>query len=199
MKGTLVIVGCFVAGVLVALFFKVPAWSHSPLFQSVILAFLLLLVGVGIGSEPGVSHLFRGISISLLFLPVVVIVGSLLGGFVASLFTSTITIKQGVAIASGMGYYSLSSILLNKLCSEQIGAMALIANLFREVTTILFFPLIVRYFGKIGGVASGGATSMDTTLPLIIHYSGKEMAVVAVYSGLVITLLVPVIISVLMG
>ena len=122
-----------------------------------------------------------------------------MGGFLATFFISNISSREGVAIASGMGYYSLSSILLSKLSGEQVGAMALIANLFREVSTILLFPIIAKAFGRFGGIASGGATSMDTTLPLIVRYSGKEMAVVAIYTGLVITMLVPLLISVIMS
>lgn len=199
MKGILIIIGCFTSGILIAYYFTIPEWCHSPILQSTVLAFLLFLVGIGIGCEKGIRKLFSNISIPMLFLPFLIIGGSLIGGYLASYLTSEVTNKEGIAIASGMGYYSLSSILLSKLCNEQIGAMALIANLFREISTILLFPLIAKFFGRIGGIASGGATAMDTTLPLIVRHSGKEMAVIAIYSGLVITLLVPIIISVIMG
>ena len=199
MKGTLVIVLCFVAGIGVSYFLSIPEWSYSSGFQTAVLALLLFLVGVGIGSEDGLSTIFSNLSPTILLLPFLIIVGSLLGGFLATFFISNISSREGVAIASGMGYYSLSSILLSKLSGEQVGAMALIANLFREVSTILLFPIIAKAFGRFGGIASGGATSMDTTLPLIVRYSGKEMAVVAIYTGLVITMLVPLLISVIMS
>ncbi len=199
MKGPLVIVLCFVAGIGVSYFLSIPEWSYSSGFQTAVLALLLFLVGVGIGSEDGLSTIFSNLSPTILLLPFLIIIGSLLGGFLATFFISNISSREGVAIASGMGYYSLSSILLSKLSGEQVGAMALIANLFREVSTILLFPIIAKAFGRFGGIASGGATSMDTTLPLIVRYSGKEMAVVAIYTGLVITMLVPLLISVIMS
>ena len=199
MKGTLVIVLCFVAGIGVSYFLSIPEWSYSSGFQTAVLALLLFLVGVGIGSEDGLSTIFSNLSPTILLLPFLIIIGSLLGDFLATFFISNISSREGVAIASGMGYYSLSSILLSKLSGEQVGAMALIANLFREVSTILLFPIIAKAFGRFGGIASGGATSMDTTLPLIVRYSGKEMAVVAIYTGLVITMLVPLLISVIMS
>ena len=199
MKGTLVIVLCFVAGIGVSYFLSIPEWSYSSGFQTAVLALLLFLVGVGIGSEDGLSTIFSNLSPTILLLPFLIIIGSLLGGFLATFFISNIRSREGVAIASGMGYYSLSSILLSKLSGEQVGAMALIANLFREVSTILLFPIIAKAFGRFGGIASGGATSMDTTLPLIVRYSGKEMAVVAIYTGLVITMLVSLLISVIMS
>jgi hypothetical protein len=56
-------------------------------------------------------------------------------------------------------------------------------------------PLLVRCFGKLAPIMSGGATAMDTTLPVIAKFSGREMTFVAVISGLVLTLATPVLIS----
>jgi uncharacterized membrane protein YbjE (DUF340 family) len=47
------------------------------------------------------------------------------------------------------------------------------------------------FFGKLAPVASGGATSMDSTLPIIVTASGKEYAMISVFSGIVLTILVP--------
>lgn len=199
MKGTVIIVSIFIAGVLIAYYITIPQWLFSSEFQTTILLSLLCLVGIGIGIEDGVTQLFKSITFATIALPFVVILGSLLGGYIAAFVTTSVSAKESLAIASGMGYYSLSSIILSKLSNEQIGTMALIANLAREMSTILFFPLIVRYFGHYGGVASGGATSMDTTLPLIVKHSGKEMAITAIYTGLIITICVPLMISLIMS
>jgi len=53
----------------------------------------------------------------------------------------------------------------------------------------------VKFFGKLSPIASGGATSMDTTLPVIAKFSGREYAVISVFSGVVLTILVPFIIT----
>jgi uncharacterized membrane protein YbjE (DUF340 family) len=59
----------------------------------------------------------------------------------------------------------------------------------------LLTPILVKYFGNLAGIASGGATAMDTTLPVITRYSGKSYAVVAVFSGIVLTILVPFLVT----
>jgi len=100
-----------------------------------------------------------------------------------------------MAIGSGFGYYSLSSIIISKIRNDTLGVMALLANISREIFTLLAAPLLVRYFGKLAPIASGGATSMDTTLPVIAKYSGKEYAVISVFSGVALTILVPFIIA----
>jgi uncharacterized membrane protein YbjE (DUF340 family) len=51
------------------------------------------------------------------------------------------------------------------------------------------------YFGKLAGISSGGATSMDTTLPVITRFSGKEWSIISVFSGIVLTLLVPFLVT----
>jgi len=59
------------------------------------------------------------------------------------------------------------------------------------VITLIGSPVLSKYFGKLAPIASGGATSIDTTLPIITRYSGKEYAVIAVFSGTVLTIIVP--------
>jgi uncharacterized membrane protein YbjE (DUF340 family) len=100
-------------------------------------------------------------------------------------------LNECLAIGSGFGYYSLSSIYITKISGEVLGVVALLSNIIREVITLIASPVLVKYFGKLAPIASGGATSMDTTLPIITRYSGKEFAVTSVFSGTVLTIIVP--------
>ncbi|MBN2521044.1 MAG: lysine exporter LysO family protein, partial [Bacteroidales bacterium] len=63
------------------------------------------------------------------------------------------------------------------------------------IFTFIFTPLLVRYFGRLAPIASGGATSMDTSLPIITKFTGKEYAVISIYNGIVLSILVPVLIT----
>ena len=100
-----------------------------------------------------------------------------------------------MAVGAGFGYYSLSSVFITQLHSQSLGVVALLSNIFREVATLLATPLLVSYFGKLAGIASGGATAMDTTLPVISRYSGQSYAIIAVFSGIVLTILVPFLVT----
>ena len=55
--------------------------------------------------------------------------------------------------------------------------------------------VFVKYFGKLAPIASGGATSMDTTLPVITKFTGTEYAIIAVFSGTVLTIIVPFLVT----
>ncbi|MBM9535854.1 LysO family transporter [Desulfobulbus alkaliphilus] len=61
--------------------------------------------------------------------------------------------------------------------------------------TLLILPFLVKYAGKLSTIASGGATSMDTTLPIVVRFSGQQFVMISIYSGLIITFLVPVLVT----
>jgi uncharacterized membrane protein YbjE (DUF340 family) len=103
-------------------------------------------------------------------------------------------LHEALAIGSGFGYYSLSSIMISRLSGETLGVVALLANIMREMTTLLLTPLLARY-GKLAPIAAGGATAMDTTLPIITRFSGSEYGVVGVFSGLVLSIIVPFLVA----
>ena len=85
------------------------------------------------------------------------------------------------------------------LVGPDVGTMALLTNVFREVLSILMLPLVVRYLGKTAAVAPGGATTMDTTLPFVVRYAGSEMSILAFVSGVTLSLLVIVLVPALAG
>ncbi len=73
--------------------------------------------------------------------------------------------------------------------------IALITNIIREIMALLATPLFVRCFGRLAPICAGGATMMDTTLPVIAKYSGKELVFVAVLHGILVDLTVSFLVS----
>ena len=78
-----------------------------------------------------------------------------------------------------------------------MGVIALLSNISREIITLLFTPVFARYFGKLAPISSGGATSMDTTLPIITKYIGSDYAIISIFSGVVLTILIPFLITII--
>ncbi len=200
MRDSLIIVGCFVAGVLVAL----TGWLPESLPMSEItkwgLYLLLVCVGFGLGMEEGFFESLKTLPLRSLLLPLVTIAGSLIGGLLAwgllsLIHTSAPELPDTLAVTSGFGYYSLSSVLLDEARGPMIATIALAANLLRELFTLLTAPLLRKWFGPYAVISSGGATSMDTTLPVAVRYGGSRYAPVSVYHGFVLTVAVPFIVS----
>jgi uncharacterized membrane protein YbjE (DUF340 family) len=185
----------FVLGIIMGHYRLLPDFILDNDLSVYALYLLLFLVGLQIGMDKQSFEIIRHSSFRLILVPLAVIIGSLLGAAVVGLILKDLTVKDSLAIGSGFGYYSLSSILIAEIKSKSLGVVALLANIFRELTTLIFTPLFARLFGPLAPIASGGATAMDTTLPIITEYSGKEYALVSVFSGLVLTLLVPLLVS----
>ncbi len=163
-----------------------------------VLLLLVFIVGIDLGKNLETWYELRKMGIKILLAPLVVIAGTLLGAFFISFFVDT-SLTETLAISSGFGWYSMSAVLLKKLVSTEIGAIAFLANLFRELLAIFLIPFIVKIFGNFSAMAPGGATSMDTTLPFVSKYAGKEVALIGFISGLTLTFVSPFLISLLIS
>lgn len=200
MRDSLIIVGCFVVGLLLAVAGLLPENLPMNEITKWGLYLLLFCVGLGLGMEEGFFESLKTLPLRSLLLPLVTIVGSLLGGLLAwglvsVLHTGAPGIFDMLAVSSGFGYYSLSSVLLDEARGPMIATIALAANLLREILTLLTAPLLRRGFGPWAVISSGGATSMDTTLPVAVRYGGARQAPVSVYHGVVLTVAVPFIVT----
>lgn len=191
MKDSLIITAFFVLGLILGVYKFLPQIILENNFSTYALYLLLFFVGVTMGADKKTWIFFFSKSLKLIFIPAAIIIGSLGGSALVSLAVKGISVKEALAVGAGFGYYSLSSIIIAELHSEALGMTALLSNISREIITLILTPFFVKCFGPLSSVASGGATAMDTTLPVIAKFSGKEIAAAAVFSGFVLTLITP--------
>ena len=78
--------------------------------------------------------------------------------------------RDALLVSAGMGWYSLSSVLLSAAVGTETGTLAFLANALRELLTILGIPLLAR-FCHLPLVVVGGATSMDSTMPILLQWA----------------------------
>ena len=195
MKSSLIILSFFATGLLLGISRIFPAeWVQSNL-SFYVLCLLMFSVGISIGQDRNAFKQFRSLSPRMLFLPVMTVFGTYLGVVVVGLFFRDRTLTECLAVGSGFGYYSLSSILITQYKGVELGTIALLANIFREILTLLLAPWMVKYFGKLAPISAGGATTMDTTFPVIVRNSGKEYSIVSIYHGFVMDFSVPFLVT----
>jgi uncharacterized membrane protein YbjE (DUF340 family) len=163
-----------------------------------LLCVLLFLIGIDLSQNRNAIVEIRRIGARLLFIPLLIAAGSILGALAISLLIGLNT-SYGMAIGAGFGWYSLSSAILAPISGGEIGVMALLTNIFREILSIILLPFVVHYLGKTAAVAPGGATTMDTTLPFVVKYAGSEMSILSFVSGVTLSLLVVVLVPALAG
>lgn len=196
------IVAAFIVGCIVGLADWAPEWLAEGDVVMWVLYALMIQVGIGIGSDSRLKEILRTLTPRLLLLPCATIVGTLIAVAAVSFLLPRWSLSEVLAVGSGMGYYSLSSILVTTLKEPELGAVvaaelgtiALMANILREMFTLLFAPMMVRWFSPVAPICSGGATTMDVTLPVITRYSGREWAFVAIVHGILVDFSVPLLV-----
>ena len=194
MKGSLIVVGFFVLGLLGGIEKMVPSWLLDGDVSFVALCGLLLFVGLGIGLNPEMKKEVRSLSPRMALLPVVTIIGSWLGALLIWTVLHR-TLSDCMAINSGFAYYSLSSIFITEYRGAELGTIALLANIIREMLTLLGAPLMARWFGPLAPISAGGATTMDTTLPILSQTVGQRYIALSIYHGFVVDFTVPFLVS----
>ncbi|MBE0488064.1 MAG: lysine exporter LysO family protein [Halomonas sp.] len=98
--------------------------------------------------------------------------------------------SEGLALAAGFGWYSLSGILVGDALGPAMGGVAFFNDLARELLAFVLIPLVIRRHAALA-IGYGGATSMDFTLPVIQQHGGVTCVPVAVVSGFILSLLSP--------
>ncbi len=203
MKGSLIVLLFFMAGCILGVLDIIPLDLQKSNLSMYILYALMLQVGLSIGSSKDLKSIIKDIRPKYLLIPLATIIGTLLFSAFASLLLSQWSIFDCMAVGSGFAYYSLSSILITQFkeaslgiqLATELGTIALLSNIFREMMALLGTPLLVKYFGKLAPISAAGVNSMDVVLPIITRYSGKDMIPVAIFHGILIDLTVPFFVS----
>ncbi len=199
MKGSILIVGSFVAGCVVGRLGWLPNWWLGGALSLVVLYALMFQVGVGIGSDSRLKEILRSITPRTIIVPCATIVGTIVASFLVSFALARWSSAEVMAVGCGFGYYSLSSILVSSLkeahiglqAAAELGTITLMANVFRELMTLLLAPFMVRWFSPLGPICAGGATTIDVTLPVITRFSGRDWLFVSILHGVVVDFSVP--------
>lgn len=163
---------------------------------------LMFQVGVSIGCSANLHRILRLFRPRMLLLPLATITGSLLFSALVSFLVTRWSCTECMAVGSGMGYYSLSSILITELktaslgtqVATELGMIALLANILRELAAVVLAPLFRRLFGPFGAVGAAGVTSVDVALPALSKSCGRDIVPIALFHGFLVDLSVPLIV-----
>lgn len=162
-------------------------------FISLLLFILLFIIGHQMRAN-GVSLVSVILNRNGLKLAALIIISSLIAGSVAA-YICGIKWGNGLILSSGFGWYTLSSILTGNLIDQNYGAMAFFIDFIREVIAIILIPSLgQRYPASMVGYCGG--TAMDFSLPVIKQNLHEECVILAISSGMLLSIAVPVLISV---
>ena len=160
----------------------------------IVLYSLMFSVGVSIGMQKGIFSKIKDYHVKIFIIPIGIIIGSLLGGVICSLILK-MPIGYGTAITSGLGWYSMAGVTISSLANAEVGSIAFMSNLMREMFSFIIIPFLSVHFNHYTCIAPAGATSEDTTLPLMLKYTNEETVVLSVFNGVICSFMVPILIS----
>ena len=186
MKNNLIVILCFTAGIFCGTFANTTISTYCEKLPQFLLYALVIQVGLNLGANAELGKMVKDIRFSSLLLPFFTIIGTLVFSAAASLLLTSWNIYDCMAVGSGFAYYSLSSILITQFkeasiglqLATELGTIALLSNIFREMMALLGTPLLCKYFGKLAPISAAGVNSMDVVLPMITRYSDKDLSLI---------------------
>lgn len=201
MKSSLIILIFFLLGCVGGLFYTADFDLH--ILSVDVLYLLMLLLGINLGYNQDLKGFVRQFSFKMLLVPIATVTGTFLFSAVAGFILSQWSIFDCMAVGSGFAYYSISSVLITQLkapsigmqLATELGTIALLANIFREMTALIGAPFIRKYFGCLAPISAAGIGSADILLASISKYSGKEAIPLAILHGILINISVPFFVS----
>lgn len=156
---------------------------------------MIFIAGIEIGSNRGILKRICNLHSALLALaiPLAVVCGSICGALLLG-HIAGLSAYDSLLVGGGLGWYSFSSVVISAMYSTEIGTVAFLANMMREISGFFLIPLLVRVH-KFLALAPSGAATMDSGLPVVIKYTNLHVGMYSFINGLVLTLIVPVLIS----
>ena len=189
MSGSLLILAFFGAGLGLARLGLIPRYFVEHDATRYLLWLLMGLVGLSIGSDRRLGEILRTLRPRVLLAPLATTVGTFAGVAAASLFLAY-SLADCLAVGAGFAYYSLSAIFITQYKGAELGTVALLSNILREILTLVGTPL-VRLLGPLAPISCGGASTMDTTLPIIARYAGRDWIFISIVHAMVLDFSVP--------
>ncbi|MDH5482009.1 MAG: lysine exporter LysO family protein [Candidatus Bathyarchaeota archaeon] len=153
------------------------------------LILLLFVMGFAFGLDKEAMAKIRKTGLKILIFPFSVALGSILGGLVAGLILN-INVFASMAISAGFGWYTLAGPFVWNFFGAELGMLGFTVNFLRELLTIATISLTAK-IDKYAPIALGGATTMDTTLPIIVRYCGSDTLITAFSSGFTLSIIAP--------
>jgi uncharacterized membrane protein YbjE (DUF340 family) len=160
---------------------------------------IIIYIGVGIslGNNSDNLKYMKQLGWKILLVPAAILFGSILGGVISG-FVLGLPLKITLISSAGMSYYSVTGAYMSSAYGVEVGTYGFVVNVIREFLTVLCLPLVIR-ISQGSAIASGGAGDMDTMLLPIQKFVGRDLGLVTLFTGTVLTMIVPFLLPLLSG
>ena len=126
------------------------------------------------------------------------VLGTLLGGAVYAAL-SPMTLREGLAISAGFGWYTMAPSVIASAGHTMASAVSFLHNVLREMLGIILLPVIAGKIGYIEAITIPGTASTDVCLPIVEQVCNSETVAYSFCTGMLMCItsaaLVPIIIG----
>lgn len=208
LKSTFMILGIVAAGMLIGAFFILRQTPKTlQLFDVasndaliVLLCILMFFVGLDLGGSEEVIRSIRRAGFRVLVFPFATMIGTMVAGVAVCLLMG-LTLKEGSAICVGFGWYSYAPIVIASAGQQYMiaSAISFMHNVIREVTGIIFIPLVAKKIGYLESTGVPGIAAMDVCLPIVERSCGPNLVVYAFATGVIMCIVTSLGVPLIMG
>jgi len=202
---TTIIVICVVGGLLFGWLAADKLFSDMNAFDDlggmlirIGLCLMLFLIGFDMGVEGTVIDNFKRAGWRVIAFPFFIMAGTLVASAICAIFLP-ITLREGLAIGAGFGWYSFAPAAIMERGHITAGAISFMHNIIREYISVLTIPIVAKRIGYLEGMSVCGCSAMDVCLPVIERSTRSDIAVYAFISGAVQSMAVPILVPLLLG
>jgi len=169
-------------------------------FLTVLLCILLFVVGFTLGLSGTVVESVKKAGFRVLAFPAAAIAGTLLAGAAVSVICG-FTVKEGLAISAGFGWYTYAPTVIAEAGSQYMiaSAVSFMHNVIRETAGIILIPVLAKTFGYIESCGVAGVAAMDVCIPIVEKSCREDTVVYSFTIGLAMNLFTSVAVPFIMG
>ena len=161
-----------------------PAFqSRSGDYLVVGLCIMLGLIGFSMGLDGSIARILRNAGLGVILVPIFAVLGTLLGGAVYAAL-SPMTLREGLAISAGFGWYTMAPSVIASAGHTMASAVSFLHNVLREMLGIILLPVIAGKIGYIEAITIPGTASTDVCLPIVEQVCNSETVAYSFCTGM---------------
>ena len=164
------------------------------------LCILLFCVGFDLGLSGTVISSIRKVGARAFAFPFAAVLGSLIAGSAAGIFFG-FSIREGLAISAGFGWYTYAPTVIASAGSEYMvaSAVSFMHNVIREVAGIVLIPILAKKAGYIEVTGIPGVAAMDVCMPIVERSCRHDTVVYSFAVGLLMCVVTSTLVPIAMG
>ncbi|MBQ4595698.1 MAG: lysine exporter LysO family protein, partial [Firmicutes bacterium] len=142
----------------------------------------------------------REVGVRALAFPFAAVIGSIVIGTAASMFFG-FTMREGVAISAGFGWYTYAPTVIASAGSEYMvaSAVSFMHNVIREVSGIVLIPILAKKIGYLEMTGIPGVAAMDVCMPIVERSCRHDTVVYSFAVGLLMCIVTSLLVPLAMG